>query len=144
MDNATRQIELPTAPSKRRGLTLIEVVVSTMIVGMMTVAALNSLGAATRSGMSTGNRAVALGLADDLMAEILTAEYDDLDDFHNHNEPLAGDHAGWTLSRHGPASVARERHASDARQRRPGGEADSCLYRAGRPRAGPTVCNPHR
>jgi len=59
------------------GLSLIEVVASTMIVGMMAVAALNSLGAATRSSESIGNRAVALGLADELMAEIMQAPYED-------------------------------------------------------------------
>ncbi len=61
----------------RRGLSLIEVVASTMIVGLMAVAALNSLGAATRSSESIGNRAVALGLADELMAEIMQAAYED-------------------------------------------------------------------
>ena len=64
-------------PSVRRALTLIEVVASTMIVGMLYVAALNSLGAATRSSESTGNRAVATGLADELMAEILQTNYSD-------------------------------------------------------------------
>ena len=59
----------------RRGLSLIEVVASTLIVGVMAVAALNSLGAATRSSNSIGNRAVALGLADELMSEILQAAY---------------------------------------------------------------------
>jgi hypothetical protein len=46
-----------------------------MIVGLMAVAALNTLGAATRTSESIGNRAVAMGLADELMAEILQAEY---------------------------------------------------------------------
>jgi hypothetical protein len=48
-----------------------------VIVGVMAVAALNSLGAATRSAESIGNRAVAMGLADDLMSEILQADYSD-------------------------------------------------------------------
>jgi type II secretory pathway pseudopilin PulG len=64
-----------THESMRRALSLIEVVASTLIVGVMAVAALNSLGAATRSSNSIGNRAVALGLADELMAEILQAAY---------------------------------------------------------------------
>jgi type II secretory pathway pseudopilin PulG len=64
-------------PDSRRALSLIEVVASTMIVGMMTVAALDSLGAATRSAESIGNRAVALGLADELMAEIVQMPYED-------------------------------------------------------------------
>jgi type II secretory pathway pseudopilin PulG len=58
-----------------RGLTLVEVVASTMIVGLMAVAALNSLGAATRSSEWIGNRAVAQGLADELLAEILQTAY---------------------------------------------------------------------
>ncbi len=62
---------------KRRALSLVEVVASTMIVGLMAVAALNSLGAATRSSESIGNRAVALGLADELMSEILQSAYED-------------------------------------------------------------------
>ncbi|MEX2316417.1 MAG: type II secretion system protein [Pirellulales bacterium] len=64
----------------RRALTLIEVVASTMIVGLMSVAALDGLGAATRSAESIGNRAIALGLADDLMAEILPLAYSDPND----------------------------------------------------------------
>jgi prepilin-type N-terminal cleavage/methylation domain-containing protein len=61
----------------RQGLTLVEVIVSTMIVGVLMVAELNALGSATTSSESAGNRAVALGLADDLMAEILKAKYVD-------------------------------------------------------------------
>jgi len=63
----------------RRGLTLIEVVASTMIVSMMAVAALNALAAATKSSNSIGNRAVAAGLADELMSEILMQSYSDPD-----------------------------------------------------------------
>lgn len=59
----------------RPGLTLVEVVVSTLIVAMMTVAALNALGAATKSSTSTANRAIALGLAEEMTAEILNAAY---------------------------------------------------------------------
>jgi type II secretory pathway pseudopilin PulG len=64
---------------KSSALTLIEVVASTMIVGLMAVAALDALGAATKSANSIGNRAVAAGLADDLMAEILMQPYSDPD-----------------------------------------------------------------
>jgi type II secretory pathway pseudopilin PulG len=84
MRNASRGFNIPHSrvpPGCRnphlRGLSLIEVVASTMIVGMMCVAALNSLGAATRSSESIGNRAVAIGLADDLMSEILQKPYKD-------------------------------------------------------------------
>jgi hypothetical protein len=64
-------------------------VVSTLIVGVMTVAALEGLGAATRSGDSAGNRGIALGLADDLMAEILATAYSDPD-----SSPLFGLESG--------------------------------------------------
>lgn len=63
----------------RRALSLIEVVASTMIVGLMAVATLNSLGAATRSANSIGNRAIAAGLADELMSEIVQMPYSDPD-----------------------------------------------------------------
>src|SRR5215212_1263637 len=62
---------------KSRGLTLIEVVASTMIVSLMAVAALNALGAATKSANSIGNRAVAAGIADELMSEIAMQSYSD-------------------------------------------------------------------
>jgi hypothetical protein len=95
-------------------------VVSTLIVGVMTVAALEGLGAATRSSEWAGNRGIAQGLADDLMAEILSKAYsdpdgsavfglesgeaaprsnfDDVDDFNGWNQkpPKAAD--GTTLS----------------------------------------------
>ena len=61
----------------RSAVTLVEIVVSTMIVGVLMVATLSALGGATKSSQSAGNRAVAIGLADDLMAEILKAKYVD-------------------------------------------------------------------
>ncbi len=63
----------------RDGLTLIEVVASTMIVSLLSVATLNSLGAATRSADSIGNRAIAAGLADELLSEIIQLPYSDPD-----------------------------------------------------------------
>jgi type II secretory pathway pseudopilin PulG len=51
-----------------------------MIVGLMAVAALNSLGAATRSALSAGNRAVAVGLADELISEAMDLAYRDPDE----------------------------------------------------------------
>jgi hypothetical protein len=72
-----RSLKQPHRRLPRRALSMIEVVASTMIVGMMCVAALNSLGAATRSSESIGNRAVAIGLANELMAEIVQLPYSD-------------------------------------------------------------------
>src|SRR5262245_40826996 len=70
-------VSRPSGRRSRPGLTLTEVVVSTMIVGMMTVAALNGLGSTTRSSELAGNRGIALGLADSLLAEILANPYND-------------------------------------------------------------------
>jgi type II secretory pathway pseudopilin PulG len=64
---------------RRSAMTLTEVVASTMIVGMMAVATLNALGAATKSADSIGNRAIAAGLADELLAEIVQQPYKDPD-----------------------------------------------------------------
>jgi len=108
------------ARRSRSGLTLLEVVVSTLIVGLMTVASLNSLGAATRSATSIGDRAIALGLADDLIAEIVPLAYsdpnstptfgpegaesagprnvfDDVDDFHGWNQSPPKNRDGVTI-----------------------------------------------
>ena len=69
---------MPYLPANQsRGLTLIEVVASTMIVAMLAVATLNGLGAATRSADSIGNRAIAAGLADELLSEIVQQPYSD-------------------------------------------------------------------
>jgi Tfp pilus assembly protein PilV len=58
-----------------RGVSLVEITVSTLIVGAMAVAALNALGAATRSSVDAGRRGIATTLAAELMTEILSAEY---------------------------------------------------------------------
>jgi type II secretory pathway pseudopilin PulG len=74
---------------KTSGLTLIEVIASTIIVSMMAVAALNALAAATKSANSIGNRAIAAGLADELMSEILMQAYSDPD-----GSPVFGHESG--------------------------------------------------
>src|SRR5688572_29616491 len=66
-------------PKSRAGLTLIEVIASTLIVGLMAVATLNTLAGATKSANSIGNRAVAAGLADELMSEVVMQSYSDPD-----------------------------------------------------------------
>jgi type II secretory pathway pseudopilin PulG len=76
-------------PNRSRGLTLVEVVASTMIVGLMAVATLNALGAATKSANSIGNRAVAAGMADELMSEIMMQSYSDPD-----GSPIFGRESG--------------------------------------------------
>src|SRR3954465_2802324 len=78
---------------KSSGLTLIEVIASTIIVSMMAVAALNALAAATKSSNSIGNRAVAAGLADELMSEIMMQSYSDPD-----GSPVFGHESGESTS----------------------------------------------
>lgn len=69
----------PVTGSRRRqlALSLVEVAASTFIISLIVVAALNSIGAANWSSHSIGNRAVAVGLADELMSEIVQAAYQD-------------------------------------------------------------------
>jgi type II secretory pathway pseudopilin PulG len=86
-------MSFPKFHKQRRGLSLIEVVASTMIVSLMAVATLNGLGAATKSAESIGNRAIAVGLADELMSEILQQPYSDPDGSntfgHETGEPVS-------------------------------------------------------
>lgn len=63
----------------RTGLSLFEVVLSTLIVGLTLVAALNTLGSASQTSLSTSDQAKAALLASDLMAEILATSYVDPD-----------------------------------------------------------------
>lgn len=61
----------------RRGFTLIEAIVSLVIVSVMLVAALDTLGAARMTQYRVAERSRALALAQDLMAEILQQAYAD-------------------------------------------------------------------
>ena len=59
----------------RRGITLVEVSVSTILVGLIVVGALRCLAGSTRAGMITTNSTLAMLLAEDLMEEILQQDY---------------------------------------------------------------------
>ena len=118
-NSANQNAVSPSSAHSRCGLTLMEVVISTMIVGFMTVAALNGLGSATRSGNLAGNRGIAHALADDLMSEILgklysepsgaasigldsgeaapRTNFDDVDDYHNWNSKPPKTASGTTI-----------------------------------------------
>lgn len=63
--------------SGRRGLTLVEMVISIAIVGVMLVAALNTVGAAKLGAQTTGDHAKGTLLAQQLMAEILRQSYEE-------------------------------------------------------------------
>ena len=57
------------------GITMLEVVVSTFLVGVLLVTSLTTLGIATRAGTSSSRRAQAVLLASDLIDEILLQGY---------------------------------------------------------------------
>lgn len=60
---------------KRSGISLVEVSVSTVIVGLIIVGAMRCLASATQSAESTVDHSAAILLAEDLMEEILQQDY---------------------------------------------------------------------
>jgi hypothetical protein len=62
---------------RNRGLTLLEVVVATLISGLMLVVSLDSIGAVFQSNLANAGRLTGPGLAHELMAEILSMPYND-------------------------------------------------------------------
>ncbi len=69
-----------TASPRRPGLSLVEVVISTLIVGLMIVPALQSTSSALRASREISRHGQGVGLAESLMAEILQTEYQEPDD----------------------------------------------------------------
>lgn len=61
--------------TSRRGLSMVETVVSLMVVGVLLAAALNTVGATMAVRQQAEDMELAAWLAQDLMAEILAAEY---------------------------------------------------------------------
>ncbi len=80
-----------------RGFTLIEAVMSMLIVGLMLVAALNTIGASKLAQSRNAEQAVGPMLAEDLMTEILSQHYQepvDTPGFGRESEP-GGNRADW-------------------------------------------------
>ena len=98
MPNATR--ESRQMRRRRDGLTLPEVVISTLIVGLMIVPALQSTGAALRASVATSRHAQGVRLAEDLMSEILATYYLEPDD-----APAWGDEGAEASSSAGPRTL---------------------------------------
>jgi len=70
----------PSPPGRSaNGFTLVEAVIASVIVGVMVVAALNTLGASARARRIQATRSQGPALAGELMAEILQAPYSDPD-----------------------------------------------------------------
>lgn len=63
-----------------RGLTLLEVIVATLITGLMLVVSLDSIGAVFQSNLANAGRLTGPGLAHELMAEIMSMPYNDATD----------------------------------------------------------------
>ena len=68
-----------TRPGVTRALSMVEAVISIVVVGVMLVAALNTVAAARLTEQKTGERTRGLLLAEDLMSEILRQHYEDPD-----------------------------------------------------------------
>ena len=82
----------------RRGISLIEVSISTLLVGLVLVASMRSLGHVVRSRGSTSVDARALALAEQLISEILDHDYEDTGGspvFGRESGESGGDRADW-------------------------------------------------
>jgi MSHA pilin protein MshD len=78
----------------RRGLTLIEGVVSMLIMSVLLVAALNTVGVSQISLKKMGDRSRGVLLAQQLMAEILRQDYEEPDDVPGFGREASEDSAG--------------------------------------------------
>jgi hypothetical protein len=66
-----------TSIALKFGLTLLEVIVATLITGLMLVVSLDSIGAVYQSNLANAGRLTGPGLAHELMAEIMSMPYTD-------------------------------------------------------------------
>ena len=69
--------QCPIRTDSHRGLTLLEIVVATLITGVMLVVSLDSIGAVFQSNLANAGRLKGPGLAQELMAEIMSMAYMD-------------------------------------------------------------------
>ncbi len=100
----------PLRGMPRRSFTLVEAVISIVLVGVMLVAAINTLGATAVSKRSIEQQMLGDSLAQDLMAEILNEAYEEPDDAPNFGRESGegvgsrvswddvDDYAGWSKS----------------------------------------------
>jgi type II secretory pathway pseudopilin PulG len=96
--------------SSRAGVTLVESVISTVIVGVMLAAALTAVGAASRTRLSLSERQQGAALAYELMTEVIATHFEDPDETPGWGpEPSEGtsarvdfddvdDYVGWSAS----------------------------------------------
>jgi len=85
-------------PRSSGGFTLIEAVMSMLIVGLMLVAALNTLGASKLSQSRNAEQVIGPALAEDLLTEILSQVYEEPDDtveFGRESGESGGNRENW-------------------------------------------------
>ncbi len=70
-------VRIPNALRRTSGFTLVEAVISIVLVGVLLVAAINTLGATAVSQRNIEHQALGYTLAQDLMAEILSQAYEE-------------------------------------------------------------------
>ena len=89
---------IPNALRRTPGFTLVEAVISIVLVGLLLVAAINTLGATAVSKRNIEHQALGYTLAQDLMAEILNQAYEEPDDtpeFGRESSESGGDREDW-------------------------------------------------
>lgn len=79
MSGVNSHMHTGRAASRRAGLSLLEVVMSTLMVGIVLVGAMNLLGAAVKGRTTTADQARAEQLAQRLMTEVLSNGYEEPD-----------------------------------------------------------------
>ncbi len=91
-------VRIPKVPRRTPGFTLVEAVISIVLVGVLLVAAINTLGATAVSTRNIEHQALGYTLVADLMAEILSQAYeepDDTPDFGRESGESGGGRMDW-------------------------------------------------
>ena len=87
-----------SAATRRRGITLVEVSISTLLVGLIVVSSLRCLAMSAQSSGDSVNRTLATLLAEDLIEEILEQDYSDPNDspiFGTETQEETSDRSDW-------------------------------------------------
>lgn len=91
-------LKIPNSPRRTLGFTLVEAVISIVLVGLLLVAAINTLGASALSKRNIEHQALGYPLAQDLMTEILIQAYEepvDAINFGRESGEGGGSRANW-------------------------------------------------
>ncbi|MEZ6048366.1 MAG: PKD domain-containing protein [Planctomycetaceae bacterium] len=80
LSNSTSQSKRERASVTRAGLSLLEVTMSTLLVSILLVSALQTVGASFRAEFYTAQQTQAILFAEDLLSEIIQMEYEEPDD----------------------------------------------------------------